>query len=211
VLKTGSKKLLLLTIFLRGMNTNRIVRPYVTLAFVLALAVSCKNNSGSGSGSDTNATDSANNGQGNLVEHYYPEKPATITTDTTVEEDNTNYRLSITQKTIDTSLVVFQRKGAGKVHRNLYYDFEYVISITGKDLSIPPVKVTKHSIPAEEFDEDYINNSILHDLNYVGLQQEMFTFTFMLTKPDTDLRYRLFYHIPKKGKPSFVVDDEFNP
>ncbi|HYG15657.1 MAG TPA: DUF4738 domain-containing protein [Bacteroidia bacterium] len=190
---------------------NKVLKSYIVFAVVLALAVSCKNNNQSGSGSDTQTTDSAGKEQSDLIEHYFPEKPTTVTTDTIVEEDNTNYRLLISQKTIDTSLVVFQRKGAGKVHRNIYYDFEYNISISGNGLNIGPVKITKHSIPPEEFDKDYIDHSILHDLTYVGLQQEMFTFTFMLTKPDTDLRYRLFYYMPKKGKPSFVVDDEFNP
>jgi hypothetical protein len=190
---------------------NRIIQPFIAAALVMAITVSCKNNNRSGSGNDTTEKDSSVEGQNDLVEHYYPEKPQVITTDTTIEEEDATYKLSITQKTIDTSLVVFQRKGAGKVHRNIYYDFEYTISITGKGVTIPPVKVTKQSIPAEEFDTDYINHSILHDLTYVGMEQEMFTFTFMLTKPDTDLRYRLFYHIPKKGKPSFIVDDEFNP
>lgn len=189
---------------------NKVLRFYAAIT-LLALAVSCKNNKQAGDDNDTHSTDSGNSAQSDVVEHYFPEKPTELITDTTIEEDNTNYKLSIVQKTIDTSLVVFQRKGAGKVHRNIYYDFEYDISITGKGLKTTPVKVTKHSIPEGEFDVDFINNSILHDLNYIGFQNNMFSFTFMLTKPDTDLRYRLFYYIPKSGKPYFEVDDEFNP
>ncbi|MFX3625987.1 MAG: DUF4738 domain-containing protein [bacterium] len=181
------------------------------LLTVMLVTVSCKNNTKNAVNDTDSLTDPLENMQGEVVEeiqHNFPEKPFEKETDTTFSIDNKKYGYQLTQKTIDTSMVVFIHNAMGKRVKDVYLDFEYTLKPTGQDYKGSSFKLTKHSFQ-KEFTKDFINHAVLHDLAFMGFNNysKEYEFKFSITQPDTDLSYVIYYFINNKGETKFLVDD----
>lgn len=180
------------------------------LLVILLAAIGCKNTTKSDDKTDS-ATDPLENMQGEAVEqeqHNFPPEPVELITDTAFEIDNKKYGYQSTQKTIDTSMVVFIHKAMGKTVKDVYLDFEYSLKPTGQDYKGGEFNISKHTFK-EEFTEDYINHSILHKMEFLGFNEysSEYEYKFIITQPDTDYSYTIYYFINNKGKTKFHVDD----
>lgn len=177
----------------------------------LLVTVGCKNSTKSINENADSLSDPLENMQGeeiSEVQHNFPPEPIELKTDTSFSIDNKKYGYQSTQKTIDSSMVVFVHKAMGKTVKDVYLDFEYSIKPTGKEYNGGEFKITKH-IFKDEFNDDYINHSILHKMEFLGynLYSNEYEYKFHITQPDTDYSYVIYYFINNKGETKFHVDD----
>ena len=180
------------------------------LLVFLLFAVGCKNNTKSVNENDslTNPLENMEGEEISEVQHNYPPKSLEIKTDTVFKIDNKKYGYTSTQKTIDTSMVVFVHKAMGKTVKDVYLDFEYSIKPTGQDYKGGEFIISKHSFK-EEFTEDYLNHAILHKMEFLGFNEysKEYEYKFTITQPDTDYSYIIYYFINNAGETKFHVDD----
>ena len=193
------------------MYTQHIKNTLAILLIVVLLAsVGCKNDTKKDTSKDS-ATDPLENMQGEEiaeVQHNYPPEPVELITDTVFKIDNKKYGYQSTQKTIDSSMVVFVHKAMGKTVKDVYLDFEYSLKPTGQDYKGGEFKISKHTFK-EEFTEDYLNHSILHKMEFLGFNDysKEYEYKFIITQPDTDYSYTIYYFINNLGETKFHVDD----
>lgn len=180
------------------------------IGLVLAVA-SCKNTNVSDKDADS-STNPLEGMQGEALteeQHNFPEEPVEITTDTVFKIDNKKYGYKSVQKTIDTSMVVFMHKVQGKLVKNVYLDFVYTIQPTGQDYKGGEFTISKQFFK-EEFTDDYINHSILHKMEFLGFNENSkeYEYKFVITQPDTDYSYLIYFFINNLGETKYIIDDE---
>lgn len=176
---------------------------------VLATITGCKNNTKQEVTADSLPPLIEENSQAtNEVQHNFPEKPINLVKDTTVVIDKKKYSIKTTQKTIDTSMVVFVHQAQGKVIKDVYLDFEYTIKPNAAEYTGDEKLITKHTF-TKDFNEDFINNAVLYDMQFLGFNDlsKEYELKFIITKPDTDFSYVIYYFINLKGEVVYEIDD----
>lgn len=176
---------------------------------VLATITGCKNNTKQEVTADSLPPLIEENSQAtNEVQHNFPEQPVNIVKDTTVVIDKKKYSIKTTQKTIDTSMVVFVHQAQGKVIKDVYLDFEYTIKPNAAEYTGDEKLITKHTF-TKDFNEDFINNAVLYDMQFLGFNDlsKEYELKFIITKPDTDFSYVIYYFINLKGEVVYEIDD----
>lgn len=145
---------------------------------------------------------------GTEVQHNFPEQPINIVKDTSILFNNKQYGLQTTQKTIDTSMVVFVHKAQGKVIKDVYLDFEYTLKPSAAEYTGDTKVITKHTFTTE-FNDDFLNHAVLYDMQFLGFNDlsKEYEFKFLITKPDTDITYIIYYFINLKGEVVYEIDD----
>lgn len=181
------------------------------LLVLLVLSVACKNNTKNADETADSATDPLENMAGEEIseeQHNFPPEPLEIKTDTAFKIDDKEYGYKSTQKTIDTSMVVFVHKAMGKTVKDVYLDFVYTLKPTGEDYSGGEFTISKHTFK-NEFTKEYINHSILHKMEFLGFNEynKEYEYKFVITQPDTDYSYIIYYFINNKGETKFHIDD----
>lgn len=176
---------------------------------VLATITGCKNNTKQEVTADSLPPLIEENSQAtNEVQHNFPEQSVNIVKDTTVVIDKKKYSIKTTQKTIDTSMVVFVHQAQGKVIKDVYLDFEYTIKPNAAEYTGDEKLITKHTF-TKDFNEDFINNAVLYDMQFLGFNDlsKEYELKFIITKPDTDFSYVIYYFINLKGEVVYEIDD----
>lgn len=176
---------------------------------VLATITGCKNNTKQEVTADSLPPLIEENSQAtNEVQHNFPEQPVNIVKDTTVVIDKKKYSIKTTQKTIDTSMVVFVHQAQGKVIKDVYLDFEYTIKPNAAEYTGDEKLITKHTF-TKDFNEDFINNAVLYDMQFLGFNDlsKEYELKFIITKPDTDFSYVIYYFINLKGEVVYEIND----
>lgn len=142
------------------------------------------------------------------VQHNFPEQPVNIVKDTTVAIGNKKYSIITTKKTIDTSMVVFVHQAQGKVIKDVYLDFEYTLKPNAAEYTGGEKLITKHTF-TKDFNEDFINHAVLYDMQFLGFNDlsKEYELKFIITKPDTDFSYVIYYFINLKGETVYEIDD----
>lgn len=181
----------------------------VATLIVLGAITSCKNNTKQEVTTDSLPPLIEENAQATAeVQHNFPEKSVNIVKDTTVVINNKKYGIVTTQKTIDTSMVVYVHQTQGKVIKDVYLDFQYTLKPNAAEYTGGEKLITKHTF-TKDFNEDFINNAVLYDMQFLGFNDlsKEYELKFIITKPDTDFSYVIYYFINLKGETIYEIDD----
>ena len=190
------------------MQQTKTVLIMATL-IVLGAIAGCKNNTKQEVATDSLPPMIEENAQATAeVQHNFPEQPVNIVKDTTVAIGNKKYSIVTTKKTIDTSMVVFVHQAQGKVIKDVYLDFEYTLKPNAAEYSGGEKLITKHTF-TKDFNEDFINHAVLYDMQFLGFNDlsKEYELKFIITKPDTDFSYVIYYFINLKGETVYEIDD----
>lgn len=180
---------------------------YLYIGLMLLALGACKNNTQSTQAADTTTKDSVPLGQAE-VKHYFPETPVRDSKDTAFKLNGKTYRVKLQKNTIDDSMVVFPRMAMGKKIKDVYYNFEYILTPQATDYKGGEIKVTKYNF-RDEFNDEFFNFSILYEMNFEGYNEinKEYEFTFMINKPDTESTFKIYFFINNKGETHYEVED----
>jgi hypothetical protein len=186
---------------------KHVLKKLLLLSFSVVVIAACKNTAQNADTTDSVAKDTTPQGPAE-TQHNFPESPVNITKDTSFTIKGQTYKVSLTQKTIDTSMVVFARKAMGKAIKDVYFDFEYIITPKSNAYKGAEVKITKRNLE-NQFNNEFLDYAILHELNFMDYSEvnKEYEFSGYITKPDTDNAFKVYFFINNKGELHNEVED----
>ena len=92
--------------------------------------------------------------------------------------------------------------------KDVYLDFEYTLKPNAAEYTGGEKLITKHTF-TKDFNEDFINHAVLYDMQFLGFNDlsKEYELKFIITKPDTDFSYVIYYFINLKGETVYEIDD----
>lgn len=186
---------------------KHVLKKLLLFSFSVVVIAACKNTTQSTTTDDSAAKDTTPQ-EPTVLQHNFPETPINQSKDTVFLIAGKKYSVTLTKKTIDTSMVVFARKAMGKPIKDVYFDFEYLISPTGPAYKGGNIKVTKQTL-AEEFNNEFLDYAVLYELGFMDYSEvnKEFEFSGMITKPDTENTFKVYFFINNKGETHYEVED----
>jgi hypothetical protein len=186
---------------------KHVLKKLLLFSFSVVVIAACKNTTQSTTTDDSAAKDTTPQ-EPAVTQHFFPEDAVNITTDTTFTIKGQTYKVSLTKKTINDSMVEFYRKAMGKYIKDMYRNFEYIITPKSNVYKGGEIKITKQNLE-DQFNKEFLDYAILHELNFMDYSEvnKEFEFSGYITKPDTDNAFKVYFFINNKGEVHNEVED----